>query len=320
MNVLETIESYGLVPVAVINRKEHAVPTAKALVDGGLPLIEVTMRTSSALDCIREIAQNLPQMLVGAGTVLTLEACKKAVEAGAAFIVAPGFNDEIVGWCCDNGVPVIPGVATPTELEHALSYGLKTLKFFPANIYGGISGCAALYGPYKSTGVKFLPTGGVHQEDLAEYISKPFISAVGGSWICKSSDIDSENFEVITAKTKEAIRALLGFRLAHVGINGTTRQETTENARRLAAAFDFGLRYGSSSVFPSEELEFLYKPGRGTHGHIGIKTNSIPRALHYLEQRGFKADPASFKHRGDTLVLAYLQEEISGFAIHLINE
>ena len=152
-DVLKRMGNMGLVPVVVIDDESLAVPAAKALIDGGLDVMEITLRTEQGLPAIAKVKQAYPDMLVGAGTVLSVEKAKQAVDAGAQFIVAPGLNPELVQWCADAGVAITPGCVTPTEIEQALKFGLNTLKFFPANVYGGLAGCKALNGPYRM--VKF---------------------------------------------------------------------------------------------------------------------------------------------------------------------
>ncbi len=202
MDVTTRLAHAGVVPVVVLEHVKDAVPTAKAMVAGGIDVMEITFRTAAAADSIRAVSENCPEMLVGAGTVITLEQCKKAVESGAKFIVAPGFDEEVVRWCVENHVPVTPGCVTPTEIMAAMKLGLKVVKFFPAGVYGGLSAMKALSGPFG--GIKFIPTGGVNAQNLAEYISAPFIHAVGGSWVCPKADISAGNFEKITALCREA--------------------------------------------------------------------------------------------------------------------
>lgn len=202
MDVTTRLARAGVVPVVVLEHAKDAVPTAKAMAAGGIDVMEITFRTAAAADSIRAVSENCPEMLVGAGTVITLEQCKKAVESGARFIVAPGFDEEVVRWCVENNVPVTPGCVTPTEIMAAMKLGLKVVKFFPAGVYGGLSAMKALSGPFG--GIKFIPTGGVNAQNLAEYISAPFIHAVGGSWVCPKADISAGNFEKITALCREA--------------------------------------------------------------------------------------------------------------------
>ena len=200
--IIEKLQSAAIVPVVVLDDAKDAVATAKALLAGGVDVMEITFRTAAAADSIKAVAKNCPDMLVGAGTVITLEQCKKAVASGAKFIVAPGFDEEVVRWCVENNVPVTPGCVTPTEIMAAMKLGLKVVKFFPAGVYGGLSAMKALSGPFG--GIKFIPTGGVNAQNLAEYISAPFIHAVGGSWVCPKADISAGNFEKITALCREA--------------------------------------------------------------------------------------------------------------------
>lgn len=204
MDVLKKIAECGIVPVVVLDNADDAVPTAKAMLSGGIAVMEITFRTAAAADSIRNVAKEVPEMLVGAGTVITLEQCKLAVECGAKFIVAPGYDEEVVSWCCENGVPVTPGCVTPTEIMAALKHDLKVLKFFPANVYGGLSAVRALAGPFG--GVKFIPTGGINAANLAEFISSPYIHAVGGSWVCPKADIAAHNWDKITALCAESRR------------------------------------------------------------------------------------------------------------------
>lgn len=206
MTVSERMAKTGLVPVVVIENVKDAVPTAKAMFKGGIDIMEVTFRTDAAADSIKAISENCPGVLVGAGTVITLEQCKKAVECGAKFIVAPGYDEEVVSWCCKNGVPVTPGCVTPTEIMAAMKNGLKVVKFFPANVYGGISAMKALNGPFSS--IKFIPTGGVNIENIADFIRSPFIHAVGGSWVCPKKDITQGNLEKITQLCQDARDAI----------------------------------------------------------------------------------------------------------------
>lgn len=320
MNVLERIGNAGLVPVVVIDDAADAVPAAAALMDAGLAVMEITMRTAAGIQAIKNVREGCPDMLVGAGTILTLEKCQEAVAAGAQFIVSPGINTAIVDWCVQNGVAVTPGCVTPTEIDLALAHGIQTVKFFPADVYGGVKACAALYGPYKSAGVRFIPTGGVSNDNLAEFADKPFIHAVGGGWLCKTADIAAKNFAAITESTRKAIDILLGFEVAHVGINTAGESEALEVANRFNHAFNFPVKEGNSSNFAGAFIEVVKSRYLGASGHIAVKTNSIPRAMYYLGQRGFAFDLETAKYKGDRMIAIYLKEEIGGFAVHLLQK
>ncbi len=202
MGVMERLAQAGIVPVVVLEKVEDAVPTAEALLAGGIDVMEITFRTAAAADCIREVSEKVPGMLAGAGTVLNVEQAKKAVENGARFIVSPGFDADTVKWCQENGVAVTPGCVTPTEIMAAKAMGLNVVKFFPAGVYGGLKALKALSAPF--VGMKFIPTGGVSADNLAEFLQASFIYAVGGSWVCASSDIKAGNFDKIRDLSKQA--------------------------------------------------------------------------------------------------------------------
>ena len=206
MKVLDRLHGCGVVPVVVLDDVKDAVATAKALLAGGVDVMEITFRTAAAADSIKAVAESCPDMLVGAGTVITLDQCKKAVECGAKFIVSPGFDEEVVRWCVERSVPITPGCVTPSEIMAAMKLGLTVVKFFPAGVYGGLSAMKALSGPFG--GIKFIPTGGVNSHNIGEFIAAPFIHAVGGSWVCPKADIAAGNFERITELCKQARTAI----------------------------------------------------------------------------------------------------------------
>ena len=201
MNVTETIQKMGVVPVVVLNDTKDAAPLAKALVEGGLPCAEVTFRTEAAEESIRIMASEFPEMFVGAGTVLTID---RAVAAGAKFIVSPGFDPEIVDYCIEKNIPIYPGCITPSEIAQAVKRGLEVIKFFPAEQFGGVSTIKALAAPYTS--VKFMPTGGVSAQNLENYLSFNKIIACGGSWMVKGDLVKAGKFDEITELVKEAVQ------------------------------------------------------------------------------------------------------------------
>jgi len=318
MDVLKRISACGIVPVVVLDRAQDAVPTARAMLAGGVDVMEITLRTAAGLDAIRQVAAQCPEVCVGAGTVITLDQCKQAVEAGAQFIVSPGFSAEVVEWCIANNITVTPGCVTPTEITQALSLGLKVLKFFPANVYGGLSAMKALAGPFGD--VKFIPTGGVSDKNLAEYVSAPFIFAVGGSWLCAKADIAAGNFDKITALSAEATKIALGFEMAHVGINCDDAAASLAVCELFDRAFGTGIKLGSGSNFASSGVEVLTRNYLGKHGHIAMKTAHIGRAIAALEKRGFALDPETAKYKGENLMAIYLKEPFGDFAIHLLQK
>jgi len=197
-----------IVPVIVLDRVEQAEPLAEALLRGGLAVMEITFRTPTAAEAIRRIAARYPEVCVGAGTLLTAEQVERAVEAGATFGLAPGFNPATVGRARELGLTFVPGVMTPSEIESALALGLKTLKFFPAEAAGGAAMLKTLAAPYAHTGVRFIPTGGIHVQNMGGYLALPAVAAVGGSWMVEKALIDAGRWDEIASRTRETLAAV----------------------------------------------------------------------------------------------------------------
>lgn len=200
--IFEALSRIGVVPVITIDRPQNAVPLARALLNGGIGCAEITFRTASAEEAIQRISGECHEMLVGAGTVLTVQQAEQAIRAGAQYIVAPGFDAAVVDWCQEHSVPVLPGVATPTEINMALARGVKLLKFFPSEEIGGVRMLKALHAPYQE--VQFIPTGGIKAHNLAEYLVLPNVVACGGSWMATGSMIFEGKLDEITRLSREA--------------------------------------------------------------------------------------------------------------------
>ena len=318
MKYTERLGSNAVIPVVVLDDAKDAVPTAKALLAGGIAVMEITFRTAAAAEAIRVVSEGCPEMLVGAGTVLTLEQCKQAVEMGAKFIVSPGFDEEIVRWCVENDVTVTPGCVTPTEIMAARKLGVDVVKFFPANVYGGLTALKGLSAPFK--GVKFIPTGGVNGQNIGEYAAAPYVLTVGGSWVCAKADIAAGNFEKITRLCQEAVATSLGFEIAHVGMNTENGETAMAVAREYEAVFGFGVKEGNSSTFAGTGIEVMKSMYLGKNGHLAVRTNQIGRAIAYLEKRGYEVDMGTAKYKGDQMTAVYLKGEIGGFAVHLLQK
>jgi len=202
-NVKERIAEAKLLPVIKLNHVEDALPLAEALIEGGLPVMEITFRTDAAEDSIRAVSKACPDVLTGAGTITTLEQVKRAHDAGAKYVVTPGISRVVLEYCCSSNIPVYPGACTPSEVISVMEYGLDIIKFFPAAQYGGLSTIKALSAPFPSIG--FVPTGGISESNLLEYLAFPKIIACGGSWMVKEDLIKAGDFKAITALTKEAV-------------------------------------------------------------------------------------------------------------------
>ena len=318
-DIFEQLHDYGLVPVIKITDKEKAVPLAKALAEGGLNCAEITFRTACAKEAIELVTKALPDMLVGAGTVLTPEQADEACAAGAKFIVSPGFNPRVVKHCIEKGVLVLPGCATPSEVEAAMELGLKAVKFFPAEAAGGINMIKSMSAPYGN--IKFMPTGGINEDNMLSYLSFNKIIACGGSFMVKDSLIEAGKFDEITALTRSAVMKMLGFKLVHVGINCENKEEATSAAKLVSHLFGLEYKEGNKSTFCGTDFEFMHTPFYGKNGHIAIATNFPDRARAYLERMGieFIEESAGYDDKGN-LKIIYLKDEICGFAIHLVKK
>jgi 2-dehydro-3-deoxyphosphogluconate aldolase/(4S)-4-hydroxy-2-oxoglutarate aldolase len=269
--ILEKLGNIGIVPVIKIDDAEKAVPLAKALVAGGIPCIELTLRTVQGVDAIRRIRKEVPEVLAGAGTVLTPDQVNTAVDAGAQFIVSPGFNSKVVSHCIQKGIPVIPGCANPSDIEQALEYNLDVVKFFPAEAAGGLEYIKAISAPYPQ--LKFMPSGGINAHNIAQYITFDKILACGGSWMADPSLINAGDFAKITALSRSAVLSLLGLTVSHIG-----------------------------------------------DGHITVSTNSIARALLFLERHGMVFDHAGAqKDTNGKISEIHLKEKFLGLVVRLLQ-
>ena len=318
-DVLVKLGKIGIVPVIALDDAKDALPLGKALLAGGIACAEVTFRTAAAEDVIRTLTKELPEMLTGAGTVLTTEQVDRAVAAGAKFIVSPGLNPKVVEYCVNKGIPVTPGCSTPSDVEIALEYGLDVVKFFPAEASGGIAMIKAMSAP--SGGVKFMPTGGINAGNINNYLSFNKVLACGGSWMVDKKLIAAGNFAEIERLSREAVETILGFEVGHVGVNLESGDEASATADRYAQIFGFARKDGNSSIFAGSGVELMKSKYLGTMGHIAIKTNSVERAMYHLEQRGakFNMDSAKKDEKGNIKAI-YLDEEFGGFAVHLVQK
>lgn len=319
MDVLKELSKIGIVPVIRIDRVEDAVPLGKALLDGGLPCAEVTFRTAAAKDAIAAMSAAYPELLVGAGTVLTTAQVDEAIGAGAKFIVSPGLNPEVVRYCLEKEIPIVPGVNDPSGIEIALSMGLTTVKFFPAEPSGGVKMIKAMAAPYG--GVTFMPTGGVDAKNLRDYLAFPKIIACGGSWMVPPAMMAAGDFDGIAALVRQAVDTMLGFELCHVGVNCDSEAQAHANAKTLADIFSFAPIKRPQSAFAGTGFEFMNSKGKGTNGHIAISTTSVERAVYHLARRGVEFDPDSTRYDASgKLIFIYIKGEIGGFAYHLVDE
>jgi 2-dehydro-3-deoxyphosphogluconate aldolase / (4S)-4-hydroxy-2-oxoglutarate aldolase len=316
--VVEELGKIGIVPVIALDDAKDAEPLAKALIEGGLPCAEVTFRTEAAEESIKIMSEKYPELIVGAGTVLTPEQADRAMAAGSKFIVSPGLNPKVVKHCLDKGYPIVPGTSNPSDVETAIELGLDTVKFFPAEAAGGLKMIKSMAAPY--TKMHFMPTGGINADNLKSYLDFNKIVCCGGSWMVKKDMVTAGDFEGIKNLTKQAVDTMLGFEVRHVGVNLASADEADELADTLNDMFSFEKKVGNSSIFSGTGFELMKKPGRGTNGHIAIATNYIERAIYHLEKRGFEFDKESTVIKEGRIKAIYFKGEFGGFAIHLVQK
>lgn len=314
-SVLDRLEQVGVVPVVTIDDPAHAVPLGRALVAGGLPAAEVTFRTECAAECIRRMAAEVPELLVGAGTVLDEATTVAAVEAGASFIVSPGLAEDSIRWCVDHEVPVVPGLATPSEVQRAMALGVDHVKLFPAAVLGGTKMLHALAGPYRD--VKFMCTGGVNPDNLTEFLSAPNVFCVGGTWVAPADAVAAGDMATVERLCREAVATMHGFELAHVGINGHGSDRAVEIAGELGALLGIPVREFDGAVFAGDMVEVVREAAPGEKGHIAVATNDVDRARAYLESRGYEFTDEGLATDDAGVVAVYLKDPVAGFAVHL---
>lgn len=317
MTVFEKMKQIGIVPVIKIPSVEHAVPLAETLIKAGIPQIEVTLRNECAIDCIKAIKEAFPEMTVAAGTVLSAELVKAAKEAGAELCVAPGLNEEVLNTCKELDMPLLPGCVTATEIERGMQLGLKTFKFFPAELLGGVKTIKELTGPYSN--IEFIPTSGINFDNLGNYLSNPKVAAVGGSFMAPADKVLTKDWDGIRVLCEKAVAISHNFRLIHIGINAG--EEGGALAEELGSLFGIGSHVGGRSDFAGDIFECCKVQFPGTNGHIAIGARNIERAVAYLEKKGYamREEFKNFDAAGN-LNAVYLEKEFSGFAIHLLRK
>ncbi len=317
--ILKQIGDIGIVPIMQLDSPEDAVPLAAALRDGGLPLMEIMFRTPAAEESIRRIANEMPDFLVGAGTILNIDQVKRAVAAGAKFIVSPGFNPAVVRYCVENNIPITPGCVTPTEIEAAMALGIEVVKFFPAVQMGGVAAMNELSGPYPN--IRFIATGGLNTELMCEYLKFDKLLAAGGGFMVKPEYLENKEFHKITMLTNEVVHKMLGLQIGHVGINCDSEAEAQDVSKQLSGLFDFGISDFPKSYFAGKLFEVMKSPYYGQKGHISILSDDVPRTHAFLKRKGveFVEQTAAYDEKGKLSVI-YLKEEFGGFALHLAKK
>jgi 2-dehydro-3-deoxyphosphogluconate aldolase/(4S)-4-hydroxy-2-oxoglutarate aldolase len=311
------IGEIGIVPVVRLEDAGQAVELGKALAAGGIPVAEITFRTKAALPAIESLARDLPSLLIGAGTVTDAGQAADALSAGARFIVSPAWVDEVVDFCLERGVPVLPGVSGPDGMAKGVARGLRLLKFFPAEALGGLAMLEALSGPFP--GMRFVPTGGIDAGNIGAYARRPFVHAVGGSWMVKSDAIAAHDWNGIARACRQAVFALHGFSFAYMGLAADDESAAAKTAELLASLFGFSGRQTDGAIFASDAIEVSARPRAEGKGRIAIRCNDVDRAVARFRGLGLGTRPGSSTLRGGRTMTAALDLEIAGFAVLLVS-
>lgn len=326
----ERLGMIGLVPVVKLDDARKAPDLGRALAAGGIPAAEITFRSGAAADAIAALRAGMPELLVGAGTVLNREQAARAIDAGAQFLVSPGFDEAVVGFAIECGIPVPPGVSGPDGVLRGIAMGLDTLKFFPAEASGGIPMLDALAGPFSN--IRFVPTGGIDAGNLGAWVRRPNVLAVGGSWMVPSALIQASDWKGIEALCRQALRALHGFAVARVAIGacaggagagctgaggaGTSAQDA---ARLLMDVFGIEGRPRADGV-SFQGLDVMAAGTPWTRGIIAVRCNGVERALARLAAAGMRAVPGTEQSERGLLKEVRLDRELLGFSLVLARD
>lgn len=312
MDMLEKLSMAGIVPVIKVEDAGDAVPLCRALADGGLPVAEITFRSDAAEESIRRVHQELPDVLLGAGTVLTRDQVDRAIGAGAAYIVSPGLNPQVVEYCLKQNVAVLPGCANPSDIEVALSLGLDTVKFFPAEALGGLPLIKAMSAPYGQ--VRFVPTGGINERNLNAYLAFSKVVACGGSWMVPQDAVYAKDWQRIERLTRSAVTLMLGFSLDHVGVGVGSRASAVEGAEALCRL----LGWEKSETAGRQVVGHAIALQADAAGYIAIACNNLKRVAWHLSRRGFSLGEAA--EGPDGRKMATLVEKLAEFTVCFIEK
>lgn len=314
MELLEQIRNSGLLPNVCLQRSEDAVPLGLALCKASLPIFTLSFAEGAACDALRRLRAEAPEALAGAYGVTGVDQAERAVDAGAVFIVTTGLNPDVVRYCVERNVAVLPGCATATDVETALAFGLDAGFFYPADATGGLQTLAVLAAAYPR--FRFV-AGGAAQDSLPAYHRHPAVLACVNDAITPADALQNRDFARITALGLAAVQAMLAFSLAHVGVNSGSEEAAFRQAEAFCAVLGWPIRPGNSSVFAGKIVEFVKDPWTGEHGHIAIGVDDIDRAWWHMEKYGVVFDWENAKYKDDKLAALYLKEQIGGFAVHL---
>ncbi|NCA92016.1 bifunctional 4-hydroxy-2-oxoglutarate aldolase/2-dehydro-3-deoxy-phosphogluconate aldolase [bacterium] len=313
-DIAKRLELSGIIPLIKIDDVKLSLPLIGALTAANIDVVEITFRTQAAKEVIKLVSSKCPNILVGAGTVISLEQVNEAFYAGAKYIVTPSFNPKVVDRCIELGIPVFPGCSNPTDIEQAYEKGLRVVKFFPSELLGGVEMLKALSGPYPF--MKFIPTGGINADNLNSYLNFNKVLCCGGTYIVDESLLKQGRFDEITRNASEAVRRMLDITLDHVAIN-TDIKTGTELLKTFSKLM--GQIY-SSSEDRVGGIEVVKENHNGNIGHIAFSCQNLERCLYYLEHRGFTMDPSTIVKENGKISRVHLAGDNAGFTIQLIKK
>ncbi len=312
--IIKRLELCGIIPLIKIDDIKSALPLMGALTAANIDVVEITFRTSVAKDVLKLISSKCPSILVGAGTIISLEQVNEAFHAGAKYIVTPSFNPKVVDRCIELGIPVFPGCSNPTDIEQAFEKGLRVVKFFPSELLGGVEMLKALSGPYPF--MKFIPTGGINADNLNSYLNFNRVLCCGGTYVVNENLLKQGKFEEITRSASEAVRRMLDISLDHVAINSDKKCGT-----ELLKTFS---KLMGHIYLPTDDrvggIEVVKENHNGNIGHIAFSSPNLERCLYYLEHRGFTMDSGTIVKENGKISRVHLAGDNAGFTIQLIKK
>lgn len=314
---ISEISGIGMVPAMKGIDAAQAVSLTRVLKENGVDAM--LLSGENACDAIREISKEYPGFLIGAQNVTAKEQVKQAVQAGAKWIATAGIQENLVRWCLENRVTIVPGVSTASEIETAIACGLTCVQFFPAQASGGTAALQAFAQAYPQ--MRFLVSGGIDRDNLHDYLSQPNVLAAVGDFMLTEQTIADQDWERAAQEVSSAVKHMLGFELIHLGINQDSCEEAVQTAQTLCSLFNFTYYKKPKSHFAGRGFEILNQPGRGRNGHIGIYTPYPEKAMRYLGKKGVRFVEESITRNKKTKAInfVYLDLEIAGFGVHLIN-
>lgn len=315
--ILNDIAMYGVLPVINVSNPDWASPLADALVKGGMPIIEVTLRADKSFESLKRIAYD-GRLVAGAGTVTTIEQLHHSIDCGAQFIVSPGYSQKLIDECARLNIPIVPGCVDASTIQMAQENGLQVVKFFPSEQIGGINTIKALHGPFPN--MKFVPTSGISFENLEKYLSQPFIAACGGSFMATAEQLAKEDFSGIEVSCRKAMHISLGFKIDHIGINYSNDDELDYAAQRFESLFGLKSYKYSECLLSGNVIENIKASVQERKGHIAFSVLSIERAMAWFARTGAKVSQISQQYDEERKIKCfYLDEDIGGFTLQIIE-